>query len=57
MPLFASADAAPEDPTSVIGLPVAKDFFAPGSKGLKKRPVQRFRGVVVEHVVFEGVDK
>ncbi len=55
--LLACADAPPADPTSVVGLPVSKQFFAPGSKGKKKRPVQRFSGVVVEHNIFDGVDK
>ena len=55
--VFACADAPPADPTSVVGLAVSKQFFAPGSKGKKKRPVQRFSGVVVEHNIFDGVDK
>ncbi len=40
----------------MVGLAVSKLFFAPGSKGQKKRKEQRFGGVVTEHNVIDGVD-
>ena len=58
LPMEGICDAgnAPEDPTTLVGRAVSKLFFAPSSKGQKKRKEQRFSGRVTEHNVIDGVD-